>query len=83
MSPSKAVQVIPPPLVSTRVNTGAVRFGNDWTGLFIRGDEAFGFMLQIRQVVGILADHPDAEVSNALSLLSYYADMIDEQVIER
>lgn len=26
-----------------RANTGVVQFGNDWPGVFIRGDEAMGF----------------------------------------
>lgn len=26
-----------------RVETGAVRFGKDWPGVFIRGDDAFGY----------------------------------------
>jgi len=83
MPPSQGVQVAPHPPDLDRVNTGAVRFGNDWAGLFIRGDEAHHLMLRIRQLVSILGDHPDAEASNVLSLLTYYADMIDEQVIER
>lgn len=28
------------PAVEKRVETGAVRFGDDWPGLFIRGDDA-------------------------------------------
>lgn len=83
MPPSKNVQMMPPSPDILRVSTGAVRFGNDWTGLFIRGDEAHHLALRIRQMVGILGDHPDAEVSNVLSLLTYYSDLIDEQVIER
>jgi hypothetical protein len=83
MPESKRVQVVPAPLDLPRVETGAVRFGNDWPGLFIRGDEAHNLMLRIRQMTGALGDHPDAEVSNVLWLLTYYADMIDEQVIVR
>ena len=30
-----------------RVETGAVRFGSDWPGLFIRGDEAHNLALGI------------------------------------
>lgn len=83
MPPSKGVQEVPFPPDLDRVNTGAVRFGNDWTGLFIRGDEAHHLMLRVRQMTGILGDHPDAEVSNVLNLLNYYANLINEQVIER
>jgi hypothetical protein len=76
MPESKRVQVVPAPLDLPRVETGAVRFGNDWPGLFIRGDEAHNLMLRIRQMTEILGDQPDAEVSNVLGLLTYYADMI-------
>jgi hypothetical protein len=83
MPPSQRVQVVPAPLDSSRVETGAVQFGTDWPGLFIRGDEAHDLMLRIRQMTGLLGDHPDAEVSNVLRLLAYYADMIDKDVIVR
>lgn len=35
------VQKIPFPPGSPRVESGAVQFGDDWPGLFLRGDEAF------------------------------------------
>ena len=31
-----------------RVSTGAIRFGSDWPGIFIRGDEAIGMSLQLK-----------------------------------
>jgi hypothetical protein len=65
------------------VETGAVQFGNDWPGLFIRGDEAHNLMLRIRQLTKLLGEHPDAEVMNVLGLLNYYAGMIDAEVIVR
>jgi hypothetical protein len=37
-----------------RLETGAVQLGNDWPGVFIRGDEALGFadmLLRLRQEV--------------------------------
>jgi hypothetical protein len=30
-----------------RVETGPVQFGNDWPGIFIRGDNAMGFFARI------------------------------------
>lgn len=36
---------IDPPL--RRLETGAVQFGNDWPGVFIRGDEAIGLAASI------------------------------------
>lgn len=34
-----------------RVETGPVVFGNDWTGLFIRGDECFNFVAALEREV--------------------------------
>lgn len=30
-----------------RVETGAIQFGNDWPGLFVRGDNAFALSIAI------------------------------------
>ena len=34
-------------MASGRVETGPVRFGDDWAGVFIRGDEAFHLALKL------------------------------------
>lgn len=34
-----------------RVETGVVRFGNDWPGVFLRGDDAHGFAAALREVL--------------------------------
>lgn len=34
---------LPQPESMTRMETGPVRFGDDWTGVFIRGDNALFF----------------------------------------
>ena len=34
-----------------RVETGAVKFGDDWPGLFIRGDDALYLRLLFRDVI--------------------------------
>ncbi len=44
------------PAQPERVETGAVQFGDDWPGVFIRGDNAFGYMLNL-QVALEAADH--------------------------
>ena len=35
-----------------RVETGAVRFGDDWNGLFIRGDDCIGLMVVLEKMRG-------------------------------
>jgi hypothetical protein len=33
-----------------RVETGPVKFGGDWTGLFIRGDECFAILQSLKRI---------------------------------
>lgn len=34
-----------------RVETGVIQFGDDWPGVFIRGDNAFYYAMNIRQAL--------------------------------
>jgi len=34
-----------------RLETGAVRFGEDWPGVFLRGDDCFGLALTIEDTL--------------------------------
>lgn len=34
-----------------RVETGPVKFGDDWCGTFVRGDDSFFYAMVIRQVI--------------------------------
>jgi hypothetical protein len=46
------------PAQAERVETGPVQFGDDWPGVFIRGDNAFYIAMCLRRVVehGLEAD---------------------------
>ncbi|HEV3438751.1 MAG TPA: hypothetical protein VG122_15405 [Gemmata sp.] len=66
-----------------RVETGAVQFGDDWPGLFIRGDNAQALMFLIRRMAALLSDHPDTDVTHAMEELMGYAEMIAQDVIVR
>lgn len=65
-SPFK-VQVIPypnnggskPDGDTPRVESGAVQFGNDWSGLFLRGDDAMDVAMQIDYIGAFLNSIPD------------------------
>lgn len=35
-----------------RVETGAVQFGSDWPGVFLRGDDAFALAMHLRDLIG-------------------------------
>lgn len=58
------------PEQTDRVETGITQFGDDWPGIFIRGDCAFGYALYLRALLNGDAD-PIALASNQglLSLL--------------
>lgn len=39
------------PGVKDRVETGIIQFGDDWPGIFIRGDNCFGYWLNLEILV--------------------------------
>lgn len=83
MAAQQRVQRLPTPPDRPRVETGAVQFGNDWPGLFVRGDNAFSLAWRIRRLADLLAGHPDSNVAVALRELTDYADLIEQDVIVR
>lgn len=46
--------------MSERAETGTMRFGTDWTGVFIRGDNAFYYAMRLR---GLIARGKTADVN--------------------
>ena len=80
MTGTKRIQSLPAPPGLLRVETGAVQFGDDWPGLFIRGDNALAQMIWIRSLCELLADHPDPTVVDNLDRLKEYADLIEQNV---
>lgn len=67
-----------------RVESGAVQFGDDWPGLFLRGDDAMKLLASIRalEVDGTVNTNDHANMSAfALSWLSSVADTISRDVI--
>lgn len=83
MGTDNRIQILPPPTDLPRVETGAVQFGDDWPGLFIRGDNAYSLMMWIRRLTERLTHHSDPDVADALRQLKCYADMIEQDVIMR
>jgi hypothetical protein len=80
MAKSREVQLLPAPPNLPRVETGAVQFGDDWPGLFLRGDNAIVLMVWIRSICDALAHYPDPVVIDRLERLKEYADLIDQAV---
>ena len=51
-----AVDVLPPPSSGSRVETGVVQFGDDWPGVFLRGDNAAYFGMALEQLLNGATD---------------------------
>jgi hypothetical protein len=74
------------PAEEKRVEDGAIQFGNDWPGLFIRGDSAFKIALGMSAVERMLeqyqADHgtPHPEWL-AIKQALFIKRLIDQDVV--
>lgn len=42
-----------------RVETGPVQFGDDWPGIFIRGDNAFGYAMELQNAMTKMPECPE------------------------
>lgn len=62
-----------------RVSTGAVQFNDDWPGLFIRGDEAFALMLELKQILQTLGENDESGYS--AYVIKKIIDVIEQDVI--
>ncbi len=51
--------------MSERAETGAMQFEGDWRGVFIRGDNAFGYAINIKQMLSV-----DTELSRKIGRAS-------------
>jgi len=52
-----------------RIETGAVVFGEDWPGVFIRGDDAFNYAIQLAHLLDVLHGSEDPIVLLALNTM--------------
>lgn len=48
-----------PKTKQARIETGVVRFGSDWPGVFIRGDDAFDLQIQLKALLKSAPDDPE------------------------
>jgi hypothetical protein len=71
---------IPLPGGSGERPTGAIQFMNDWPGLFLRGDEAMGLLVQLRLVEQLLREKCGTSLPGGLRRL---AEIIERDVIVR
>lgn len=66
--------------VEPRVETGPVAFGQDWTGLFIRGDGCFMYASAARVALAKLDELPagDPQMAMARGMLRGLAEMLEQ-----
>jgi hypothetical protein len=60
------------PAEEKRVETGPVMFGDDWPGIFIRGDDAAMYVASLRE---ILLDKPDIGLITKRVLMGLLDDL--------
>ena len=82
----KSVQRVPFDNKTGRIETGAVQFGEDWPGLFIRGDNAFALAINVQALLEWydgLPEHVKGEfmVSQAINGLRSFQQIIMGDVI--
>lgn len=68
------------PEVENRVETGAVQFGDDWPGLFVRGDDCFALALAWYTLLRYCPEVPrpwDITVKPLRALFETIADDVD------
>ena len=63
-----------------RPETGAMSFGDDWPGVFIRGDNAFAYALALRSVVAN-AKHDRIDWLT-LGILEDFAELLESCRVE-
>ena len=66
---------------SDRIETGAIQFNDDWPGLFIRGDDAFALMLELKQILKTLEEQDNRECLTYVT--SSIASIIEQDVVIR
>lgn len=49
-----------------RAETGPIQFGDDWPGVFIRGDNAFHFAMHLATILADVTNSPEHPMSVAI-----------------
>lgn len=79
--PLRYVQHLPAPVDGHRIETGALQIGDDWPGLFVRGDDAFFLARMIRSLTALLEPELRGSLGGVgLQSLGKYADLIEHDV---
>ena len=55
--------------MAARIESGVIQFGDDWPGVFFRGDTAMGYASQLQRVIDALGYLKDPELRIALAVV--------------
>ena len=72
--------------VEPRVESGAIKFGSDWPGLFLRGDDAASLSCQIARIIALIKNSSaNTSILDRLAIAELIAlkDLIDNDVINK
>jgi len=64
--------------MSKRPETGPMKFGDDWAGVFIRGDEAYAFAAAIKKAISII-DEKNGKQQFLIEALEGLIDTLNPQ----
>jgi hypothetical protein len=65
------------------VESGPLRFGDDWPGLFLRGDDALGIAGQIDRLLSVLTADQVSAAPFAVLQLHELAKLIRKRVFDK
>ena len=65
-----------------RVETGPLQINNDWPGTFIRGDNSFGYALELEEILGALTDEQKRTHWIAVGGLQNLLDVLKSSTIK-
>lgn len=63
--------------MTARVETGPTQFGNDWPGLFIRGDDALALAMYLRDVLRAFGDSHGTMLAISTMYATKLAEMLE------
>lgn len=66
--PHERVVMLPLPDGMRRMESGPVQFGDDWPGVFLRGDNAMAYAMYLRNVAEVIECNDPGHAFDALQL---------------
>lgn len=60
------------PHSGSRVETGIIVFGNDWPGIFLQGDSAFGHAINLKGICEKMKGLPEFSAIEVMQIIELY-----------